>query len=305
MASNTKRTRSFEFDQIVKFAGLRFSDASAKDQSRKNFSNFLQSASDRMAGNIYDFYKREVANERFVRSAPIYIQKAVELAYGYVLPDGPKDDFLHDVVSQIADRKAETTTSTIDFLENLSVSFSGIWDVVRYSARDEPNAPSAPEGFLMRLAMEIEPRGAPGHFPRFTVRYRPGVEADSTAYRISKGIVMSIGGGAHMLFFGYEEFSKYPLLIIANQERRNSKHLGSFTGLVLRRHEKGHIIAARVFFCRSVAKSLDELTSKIDMYSESELRESFADEHPKIKFDKLVDAIVNKVGNAGKSALWL
>jgi hypothetical protein len=147
--------------------------------------------------------------------------------------------------------------------------------------------------------MEIyAPRLETQHFPRFQIHYRPKPKGEGN-YNTAIGSIVLIEGTKHLLFFGEDQRTNYPLLIVTNYDPEG---MDRFNGLVIRLHETGRFFASRVCFVKikenSKFKTLSDLDSVIGLYSED-------DEQIAGEIKDLLGMMINEIERGGKSGLLM
>lgn len=260
-------------------------------------SNVIAKGAQQGASELIDYY-RELTKQSDgpFSNAPRHIQAAMSVLYPQ-----QEDDFAIETVfshlrhKDLKDRKI------------LGDNFEGIWDIIRYSAhqvhnRDDQDVNVVPvEGdpWVVRAGMQVGPMEGAHREPWFRLHYKP--RGDGAEPRIATGSLMLINGGAHIHVTGWEHDYRAPIYVIADFVR--SPRRDRFVGLVVRRHSKGRMLASRVAFIRSNAKTLEELAPKIDVFRESHVREKFANDINDVKW--CLEVAVNRIANGGKAVLLL
>jgi hypothetical protein len=267
---------------------------------KKDFDNFLSKAVPQGAGPVYDYFKKH--RDLFAKVPP-FIKTLVDQAFAAAEAEAGTEASLRETIEKI-------TQEAAPYIDDIVAAFKGRWDVVRFSAHGSQYHPGSEDPRVMRAAMEFFAPRSDTDPPRFEIRYRPHSLEDTDDFFQSRGTVLALGKAEHLMFLGWEDPSNYPLQIIARLDAKllGRKPVNYFTGLVTRRHEKGHIFASRVLFIRSSAPSLDAMSQKekLGMHRRSELLPSLEAEHKQIKgVAKLVEDIANRVGYQGYSGLWL
>ena len=267
------------------------------------FNNFLRSGAPKAAEYFYEYFKP--LRGRFSK-APDFVQHMYGIFYGEMTEQSSGDASMKSIIGKIT----EDAINKDGTIEKIATSYAGRFDVLRYSAHlRQPDKKRPPDPRIMRAALEIFAPVRDNNLPTFEIRYRPHSLDDKDGYFGSQGTVYPLGTGEHLLFLGWEDPSKYPLVIVAKLERQPAgrKKAGLFQGLVIRRHEFGHIFASRVLFVRSPAPSLDAMSrrKKIGMFYRSDILARLAKESPRVPFSSLLNRIVNVVGAGGFSGLWL
>lgn len=154
-------------------------------------------------------------------------------------------------------------------------NYSGIWDVIRYSAhRLVDETPPDGDPWVVRASLQIGPidRAQGRMEPWFEINYRPKDERP----RKSTGSVMLVNSGLHFALVGREHDVDAPIYVLA--EHLKGEQSNYFRGLVVRRHSTGRFFTSRCAFVRSKAKTLQDLENKINVYRESELKAMFQDD---------------------------
>ena len=281
-------------------AAAKGKDAALRElDARKQFYNFLNAASVQASVYVYKDLEKKMLQPGFYKSVAPVVQQAIDIAFEQAIARGRPRSATSETIRRITQEGEHVAGALLS-------EFGGLWDVIRFSAHGDQDHFKSHDPRVMRAVLQIRgDDGAEDAQPEFEIRYRPGKLVPDDTFEVSKGLVFVLGQGAHLLFFGWEDGSKYPLLIFATRDN-GEKNKPIFFGLVIRRHEKGHIFASRVMFLRSGAKHLDELVPAIGMHRQSALLEALKKEHPKIQdFDTLLSIIVNTIGSEGRSGLWL
>jgi len=266
--------------------------------------NFLATAAVQGSPELKAHFNRLIQELPDFRSqAPRHIQVAINSVYPELDIEGigdirtPSDQAVvssefswHHVVSSIRHKDQK-------LLEQLGKYYAGVWDVVRYTARQE----DGPDPWVVRAALEIGPIDAEkgGEEPWFTIHYRPS-GMRSPDFLTTTGTILLINGGLDFQLTGYESVAKAPLYVIV---RFDGEKVGNFQGLLLRRHTQGRMFASRVSFVRSKAASMGDLTDAIGVYRESKLRGLFSGDITDL--DACLDEAVNTTRNNGKGVLLL
>lgn len=210
---------------------------------------------------LFEKYRnRFIGGERFY-SHPPHIRDLAKCAFSYspsglIGEDGRIDNILNRITAQHKEK-----------LERFNERIVGVFNIYRYAAhidedfkaglsKKKGSPPvegdatlSGPQ--IVKAAIEIKPREIGTRFPRFLLHYRgKGKDSINTAV----GSVVLIDGGRHIMMFGEDRKTHYPLYIVANYD---GEMMRQFNGLVIRLHDTGVFFASRVHFRRTEKKLLD------------------------------------------------
>jgi len=170
--------------------------------------------------------------------------------------------------------------------------YKGAWFIIRYAAGVAPGGtpiemdPDEPSTLYSIIDIQRRNRYLQNDFPSFTVHYRPFHIGNELPRKI-RGHILSLKGGRHMEFFGYEDDSDFPLIIASTQGRSMETPPNAFQGFVLRRFESGNFVCGYCYFVRS-RKTAEELLAhdplgKIGIMSRSEIIGRLEGEIPTIE----------------------
>ncbi len=287
--------------------GKKISDASLKSKVGTMVGNILSKASPTGALELKRYYKSLVQdeNDKSFQNPPPHIKTAIAMLYSKT-GDVRQDDALLQEVHQTNEYALSNVFSMIRHKdpkdrELLGKNYEGVWDVIRYSAHQlvTPDRPHEDDPWVIRAALEIGPRDPEqGRMePWFAIHYRP---RGARSFRRSTGSAILINKGHHFSLIGREHDVNAPIYIVAEFVETREDY---FQGLVIRRHSKGRLFASRVTFVRSKATKIGDLTDKINVYRETELKERFSADITDL--DKCLNDAVNTIANDGKSVLLL
>src|SRR5215468_3690 len=254
--------------------------------------NFLFAASNEGALALKNYFEPLVRGDcDWFSDPPEHIKSAIDSVYH----ESVKKD--SDSLNNVLLRTRHTDQQ---YHNELGEYYSGLWDIIRYSAHDADQYSTSGETdpWVVRAAMEVSPTDVRHGLkePRFVIHYRP----KDDELRKSTGAITLINNGQHFCIMGREHDTGAPVFVIAQffHTRRNR-----FPGLVFRRHSTGRMFTSRVSFVRSKAKTIQELEEKINVFRESQLRERFGIDIDDL--DRCLREAVNDIPNSGKFALLL
>jgi hypothetical protein len=129
--------------------------------------------------------------------------------------------------------------------------FEGTWNVIRYAHHGK------------RLAMEVTCTPSGRATFKLYFRTRGLTASKSPAKYVTRGSLIVLKGGQHVMFLGQEETRQdrrrphdYPVIFIC--PTRISRD-GPFIGLVMRRHDDGKIFSIKAHFLPADGCSMDDL----------------------------------------------
>ncbi len=272
---------------------------SEKPDATKEFNNFLSLGAVKSSELFLKYLYPIMATRNYWANSPAHVQKLIETAFGFHPSPPNKKQLQQSSVEEVIKNLSQDEEG---FAVRLGRNYADIWDVVRYSAHGGEYTPASGNPRVMRAAMQIFEAESEEDRPRFLIHYRAGDE--DAPIRRSRGSILSLGGGAHMQFVGWEDPVRYPLNIVAKQSKDPDHRPSTFYGLVTRFHELGFFFASRVLFIRSKVKKIEDMDGRIKMHGLNELKQQLAEEHGR-KFDKPFKNIENRVGSEAKSGLQL
>jgi hypothetical protein len=295
---------SHYFWQQKRAFGKDYSHASfAKDigvDDSKKVTNFLSAQASDMWEVIKSGISTAVTKPAYLSSAPDCIRTAIHHTYGIVQP-APYYGIIQDIFQNIADARSEEK-------QNVAFSYAGVWNILRYAAHDTSHdfkAIDLGEGkfdaLVVRAAMVIgEYYPKTDDFPAFKIHYRPGLAKHLAPIKYTDGCVVPHRRGPHLLFFGAEEDSGYPLSITTLRAHARQTE---FWGIVKRRIESNQrFTATRVAFFRT-EKSIAELEPVLGLHRESEVLDAWGKEFHDLP--QILGQLENRIDYQGKSGLWL
>jgi hypothetical protein len=268
--------------------------------------NAAYGASDNGLFELKAYYKRAIREADHFKHVPRHIRVAIEELYGPEASALLKPErFIVDAEPDVSQVEAENpfslsyVFSMIRYKEPrdralLGQYYSGIWDIIRYSAQTDEHARKG-DPSVVRAAVEVMPIDKEHKEPWFRLLYRPSGEA---VVRESTGSVILVNRGQYFCFFGHERDSDAPLFIVAKFVKGKED---SFHTLVVRRHNRGFVFASRAVFIRSKASDLDKLRNKIGVRRESEVLRS--NDIRRIKHH--LKSVQNEIDNYPKGVLTL
>lgn len=249
---------------------------------------------------IYEFFHSIYANEQKFGTSPDYIKAAIKVAFSFT-PRGLQAD--SGEIEGIMQRLASQHEGRI---KQFNETMPDTYLFYRYAAHIDDHYRRAIEGHdhsigtsnadntgprphIVKASIKITRPLINSKFPYFELHYRPSTDV---TINTAIGSVILIDGAKHMLFFGEDQRTNYPLYIMANYTPQSA---GQFNALVVRLHEGGKIFASRVCFVRA-KKDMTELDKEIGLFQEDDA--SLKDE-----VKDLLSMINNHVGFDGKTAL--
>ena len=173
----------------------------------------------------------------------------------------------------IADILLQSAIQDPEQIAEFCERYAGTYTVWRYAGHLERTAapyPTEEGGFgarVVRAALEIAP-GDP--HPTFRIRYKP---QNTKNERGVQGVVLRVGTPGHIYFWGHEETSGYPLIMVARHELHESSQIEC---LVVRKHEADRVFTARVMLVRQKEiGDVDEMP--VGMFREEEVADEIAE----------------------------
>lgn len=239
-----------------------------KPEPAKHLFDFLQSAGPEHSQKIYDYFKAYVITPDYRSEAPPYVQMAIHEVFdkpwlGAIDTDTDDVVTLDGALKEALDRARHAPHAVITSIEETvpqltsrTKLFEGTWNAIRYAHHGRR---------VVRLAMEVtcSDEGR----PTFTLYFRThGMTVSKSKDKyITRGSLIVLKGGQHVMFLGQEEAHEgqlepdgYPLTIICPTKISRD---GPFIGLVQRRHDDGKIFAIKAQFVRAKGKSIDDLVT--------------------------------------------
>ncbi len=233
---------------------------------------FLQSAGPEYSKQIFEYFKAHVITADYRAEAPPYVQMAIHEVFDRPWLDSSSagatkdgevvevvDGELRDALERARHAPHTVITSieeTVPQLTSRTKLFEGTWNAIRYAHHGRR---------VVRLAMEVKCNDQ-GR-PTFTLYFRThGMTVSNSKDKyITRGSLIVLKGGQHVMFLGQEEAHEgqlepdgYPLTIICPTKISRD---GPFIGLVQRRHDDGKIFAIKAQFVRAKGKSIDDLVT--------------------------------------------
>lgn len=240
-----------------------------KPEPAKYLFDFLQSAGPEHSQKIYDYFKADVITSDYRAEAPPYVQMAIHEVFdkpwldAVVANDNNGDVALDGALREALDRARHAPHAVITSIEETvpqltsrTKLFEGTWNAIRYAHHGRR---------VVRLAMEV--KCSDEGRPTFTLYFRThGMTVSKSPEKyVTRGSLIVLKGGQHVMFFGQEEAHEgqvepdgYPLTIICPTKISRD---GPFIGLVQRRHDDGKIFAIKAQFVRAKGKSIDDLVA--------------------------------------------
>ena len=239
-----------------------------KPEPAKYLFDFLQSAGPEHSLKIYDYFKAYVITPDYRSEAPPYVQMAIHEVFDKpwldaVVNDNNGDVALDGALKEALDRARHAPHAVITSIEETvpqltsrTKLFEGTWNAIRYAHHGRR---------VVRLAMEV--KCSEEGRPTFTLYFRThGMTVSKSKDKyVTRGSLIVLKGGQHVMFFGQEEAHEgqvepdgYPLTIICPTKISRD---GPFIGLVQRRHDDGKIFAIKAQFVRAKGKSIDDLVA--------------------------------------------
>ena len=293
---------NYHFWLLKRLKGAGYSQVEFADEIgmvAKELNNFMTARSDAQVNTVVDKLRSEVTRPAYIKAAPDAIKRAIDQIY---LTDSQK--VAAGLIQEIFENIAHATDEQ---KESVGICYSGTWNTLRYAAHDiESGFKAIPQAdghdaLIVRAAMVVSPYDPnTGDFPAFEIHYRPGMARNMAPIKRTRGCVVPHRAGPHLLFFGAEEDSGYPLSITT--QRMLSPQI-NFRGIVKRRIETNQqFMAARIAFFRT-ERSVADLNPLLGLHRESDVLASWKDEF--VDLDNVLGGLENKIDYKGKSGLWL
>ena len=240
-----------------------------KPEPAKHLLDFVQSAGPAHYAKILEYFREHVITPHYRAMAPAYIQMAIYEVFDTPCADGadawsvqtanghiPIDAHL----KQRQERARYAPQSVIAAIEETvpqliarAKLFAGTWNIIRYAHHGKR---------VVRLVMEVTCHEDGRLTFKLYFRTRGMTLANSKDKYVTRGSLIVLKGGQHVMFLGQEETHEglmepdgYPITITC--PTRISRD-GPFMGLVQRRHDDGKIFAIKAQFVRA-ARSIDEI----------------------------------------------
>lgn len=291
----------YKFDSMRKSGATETELAKDFAINARQFNNFLNQGSPgaKDGANIRIYRKlMELANDGYFDASPSYIRRAILIAFPSIERAGA---IIRGEVGEIFARCASEDEEDLAAIDS---TYSGVFDIYRYAAHlkneQEPRIIEDPDtgnkkviGKVVRAAMQIFPREPGAQFARFQLKYKPYPKENKRPANTTDGSLIVIG--QHMYFIGYENGTKYPLVISCLFDREVSY---DFYGLVLRKHDKGGpIFSSRVYFRKNGdIQEISELDDELCMDEEINFPEDVR---------MVMKDLTNDIRHGGKGGLLL
>jgi hypothetical protein len=259
---------------------------------RSDLDNLVSIGADKGAAVILEYFRGALYKDASFRNrAPEFLRRALEALYGQ-----PED-------ATISPALAKTINHFSDFSagarRNISDAYRGIWNIFRYAGHGTRSRK------IMWSVMQIYPASnEPASSAGFKIFYQPENKPRGTV----DGSILSMRGGGHMLFVGYDHTSNYPLDILAEQVQveEGDPPVAEFQGLIKRKHEKLGPMTARVLCLRATEQhDLEKAALNIGTYREEEFRQLYESRLYDNDFKAFDRKIRNRVEHEGKFVLTL
>lgn len=252
-----------------------------KPEPAKHLLDFLQGAGPAHCDPIYNYFKDHVITPEYRAVAPAYIQMAIHQVFDTNAIGNSRDPnaskatkdpqiVLLREAAQQARYAPHAVISAIEethlqFLERAK-AFVGRWNVLRYAHHGKR---------VVRLAMEVTSHEAGRLTFKIYFRTHGMTVSKSRDVYITRGSLIVLKGGQHVMLWGHEETQDggilpdgYPVSIICPTRITRD---GPFMGLVQRRHDDGKIFAIKAQFVRESKRSIEELLAdKVGSYQRPE-----------------------------------
>ena len=219
-----------------------------KKHPRKLLDNFLASANKLGADKLCLYFTPIIEKDAFYNNAPAYIKIAIDSILNKQHEQHEPEHYINILgLSKIIDRIAQKDPSEIS---NVSDVYSGVWSGIRFSAHTEQEVRRQivnddmvdPNVVLVGMSVIGMDEQKGSHYPSFEIKFRP---LSSHILRRITGTIMCEKGGNHVHFIGFEYNSGSPIHISAVRDREVSS---SFSGLLMREHERGPLFVSRIMF---------------------------------------------------------
>jgi hypothetical protein len=297
----------FTFGEIASHAGI--PPGERKDgtmDAGRHVNNFHTQGTCPYVMRLKRYLETQIERHEAFRHAPKYIYNIVDAMKGNASAEPESENLVDDVFSHVIEEGDR-------WKERVFQIYKGAWFIIRYAAGVAPGgAPSridADQPWTLYSIIDIQRRNRylKNDLPSFTVHYRPLRNMDDELPRIIHGHILSLKGGRHMQFVGYEDDSDFPLIISSTQGRSTVTPPRAFQGFVLRRFEQGNFICGHCYFVRS-KRTAEELLShnplgKIGIMSRSEIIDRLKGEIPTI--EKILDDLRKSGESDGTKMLRL
>ena len=241
-----------------------------KPEPAKHLFDFVQSAGPEHFAKIWCYFTTHVITPDYRAEAPPYIQMAIHEVFDVQLTAELAEELGHigtaaapiDAALQSAlDQARYAPHAVIAAIEDRSADasecakfFEGTWNVIRYAHHGKR---------VVRLAMEVTCTPSGRATFKLYFRTRGLTASKSPAKYVTRGSLIVLKGGQHVMFLGQEETRQdrrrphdYPVIFIC--PTRISRD-GPFIGLVMRRHDDGKIFSTKAHFLPANGCSMDDL----------------------------------------------
>jgi len=250
----------YGYADMARDAGLAPVIIGKKADNGKHIQNFITKNGEPIhADKIKSFIRRLIdePHPAFVRPSPSIqgLIWAMEAAPSDKLTaDNALQDFVEGIAGTIVEKGGK-------WPQRLSGIYGGTWIVVRYSAHYSMNVEQSPpdDPGIVYAALEIIPSPTDTALPAFKGYYKPTIDRKKDPPKEVKGNIISLGSGEYMMFVGYDDNDKYPMVITTRQDKSEAVQPDSFHGFILRKHERGSFITGYVYLFRTDFETLEEL----------------------------------------------
>lgn len=168
-------------------------------------------------------------------------------------PSVQEIDVLEQALSSPHAVLAAIEETLLQFTER-AAAFVGRWNVIRYAHHGRR---------VVRLVLEVTKHSAGRLTFKLYFRTRGMTVSKSREFYVTRGSLIVLKGGQHVMFWGHEEPLNgvaspdgYPVSITCPMRITRD---GPFMGLVQRRHDDGKIFAIKAQFVRENKRTIDEL----------------------------------------------